>query len=58
MLEKLVEFSQNINRQKRQELDVIGFMRDWIFHIVEEDAAINAYFKIQQDQKSDNSLTV
>ncbi|AMK78498.1 MULTISPECIES: bacteriohemerythrin [Methylomonas] len=58
MLEKLVEFSRGISQQKLQELDLPGFMRDWINHIVEEDAAINAYFKIHKDQKSNNLLTV
>lgn len=57
MLEKLLEFSRGISQQKRQELDVQGFMRDWINHIVDEDAAINAYFKIHKDQKSNNLLT-
>lgn len=49
MLEKLVEFSHGISQQKLQELDVPGFMHDWISHIAEEDAAINAYFKIHQE---------
>ncbi|OAI03516.1 hypothetical protein A1353_14470 [Methylomonas methanica] len=57
MLEKLVEFSHGISQQKLQELDVPGFMHDWISHIAEEDAAINAYFKIHKDQKSNNLLT-
>ncbi|WP_020481509.1 bacteriohemerythrin [Methylomonas sp. MK1] len=58
MLEKLIAFSQKINRQKCQELDVSGFMRDWLNHILEEDAAINAYFKIHKEQNSDHSQTV
>ncbi|MDT4292215.1 hemerythrin family protein [Methylomonas sp. MO1] len=57
MLEKLVEFSNDINQQQQLEaLDVPGFMHDWIAHIVAEDAAINAYFASQQEQKSGNSL--
>ncbi|PKD41427.1 bacteriohemerythrin [Methylomonas sp. BW4-1] len=48
MLEKLIAFSQGIHQQKRQEIDVSGFMRDWITHMAEEDAAINTYLKTQK----------
>ncbi|MDX8127542.1 hypothetical protein U737_09500 [Methylomonas sp. LW13] len=48
MLEKLIAFSAGIHQQKRQEIDVSGFMRDWITHMAEEDAAINTYLKTQK----------
>jgi hemerythrin len=56
MLEKLVEFSHEINHQKLQQQDVPSFMRDWIAHIENEDAAIHAYLKTHSGQKSDNPL--
>ncbi|WP_446812065.1 bacteriohemerythrin [Methylomonas sp. 2BW1-5-20] len=45
MLEKLVDVSEKIQQQQWQLQDVLLFMREWITHIVEEDAVIIDYFQ-------------
>ena len=45
MLEKLVAVSEKIMLGEWQQPQVLEFMRQWIGHILEEDAAINDYFR-------------
>lgn len=56
ILERAVEFSNDINQQQLEALDVPDFMHDWLAHIVAEDVAINTYFATPQQQKSGKSL--
>jgi len=45
MLSKLVAVSEKIKHGEWQQQQVLEFMREWINHILDEDAAINDYFR-------------
>lgn len=45
MLAKLVKVNEKIDKHEWQHLDLLEFMREWISHILEDDAAIREYFK-------------
>ena len=45
MLAKLTAVNDKIDKHKWQHLDILEFMREWISHILQEDAAIKDYFQ-------------
>jgi len=53
MLDKLVLVSDKINKHEWQQQDVWEFMREWITHILEDDAAIKDYFLAEASKRSD-----
>lgn len=54
MLNKLVDVSKKIDRHEWRQQDVLVFMREWISHILDEDAAFNAYFQDNPEHQAAN----